>query len=116
MNAAPGMRRMAIVPADETLRCPDGHRFRDPLVWDHGVLRCTQRTRDGTPCCNKTVYLVGGGLMSVQGEPFYVLAEVSNDEVAEMRRRRMRLPECIRFLGLDYLVFNDGPSEQRAMA
>ncbi len=96
-------RRIAIVLPGGTLRCPAGHRFHDPLLWEFGGLRCTHKGRNGIEDCGKLVILLGGGLTTPTGDPMFVLAEVSEPEMTAMRKGRMNWHQMISFLGLEFL-------------
>lgn len=93
-------RRMGIVQQGEALRCLEGHRIRDPLILDHGGVRCTHKARDGTADCGMLLYIVGGTIHSPHGRPIYVVAEVTAQELQHMTRERMDWHAALTYLGV----------------
>lgn len=83
------------------LPTPEGHRIKDPLVWEHGGLRCRHRFGNGTEC-GRLVYLVGGGLVTPNGSPLVMLAEVTPAELHEMASAKMDYERALDFLGVRF--------------
>jgi hypothetical protein len=101
LPAAPYItRRVRLAGAGDTLSCPNGHRIRDPLVWESGALRCNARESIDSPPCNALSYLLGGGLSAPDGRPIFLLAEVTGHEMHIMRTERMGWVEAVEYLGL----------------
>ncbi len=92
-------RRMWLATHDDALTCSEGHRLKDPLVWVHGCIRCTHRWR-GNEECGRLVYLLGGGMITPDGKPLTLLAEVTAREMAHMRHERMDHAKVLLFLGI----------------
>jgi hypothetical protein len=90
------MSRITCLPS------PDGHRIRDPLVWEHGCLRCKHQPHKEKPPCGRLVYLVGGGLVTPHGKPLVLLASVTAEEMAVMFESRMDYKGSLDFLGIRF--------------
>lgn len=99
-------RRVWVARARDQITClPDpreGHRIKDPLVWDHGCLRCTHKIGRGEAMCGRLVYLVGGGLVAPSGDSLVLLAEVTTSEMNVMRDRRLNYDSALEFLGIRF--------------
>ena len=101
-------RRVWVAKEGSPLYCPNGHVIRDPLVWEHGCLRCTskiQPRRTGPVHargveCGALVYMVGGGLVNPRGQPLIVLTEVSVKEMQHMTRAKLDHDRALAFLGI----------------
>lgn len=93
-------RRVWLATAMDALSCPDGHRLKDPLIWEHGCLRCKHRATARGAECGKLVYLLGGGLVTLHGDPLIVLAEVTPTEMRMMATARMDYGQAIAYLGI----------------
>jgi hypothetical protein len=100
-----GQRRVWIAKAGIPLRCSpdrDGHRLADPLVWDHGCIRCTQKLKSGTGECGRLIYLLGGGIQNLRGEPVFMLTYVTPEEMRAMRDKRMDWEQAVTYLGIGF--------------
>jgi hypothetical protein len=98
-------RRVWVARASHAITClptPDGHQIRDPLVWEHGCLRCKHKVSRGGAECGRLVYLVGGGLVNPRGDSIVMLAEVSVADMREMQRARMDYDAALEFLGIRF--------------
>lgn len=95
-------RRVWLAESMHTLHCPDGHRLADPLILDHGCIRCThkaaKRSVDKSDC-GKLVYVLGG-FTTISGSPLVMCAEVTPSDMREMAAKRMDVQAVIRFLGI----------------
>jgi hypothetical protein len=80
----------------------EGHRIKDPLVWEHGCLRCTYKVGRGDAMCGRLVYLVGGGLVNPRGESLVILAEVSPADWLAMDKAKMDHDAALKFLGIRF--------------
>lgn len=99
-------RRVWVASSKDEIRClPDpaeGHRIKDPLVWEHGCLRCQHKVGRGDAMCGRLVYLVGGGLVNPRGESLVILAEITTAEVRAMEKAKMDYDAALRFLGIRF--------------
>lgn len=103
-------RRVWVARSTDAIMChPDpaiGHRIKDPLIWEHGCLRCRHRVEHGPGAsraeCGRLVYLIGGGLVNPRGEPIVILAEVAPVDMQEMMRAKMDYERALAFLGIKF--------------
>lgn len=98
-------RRVWIATSNDEIWClpekpPFAHRIKDPLVWEHGCLRCTHKIGRGEAMCGRLVYLVGGGLVNPRGEPLIVLVAVTTADARTMDHAKMDYAAALKFLGI----------------
>lgn len=93
-------RRFRFFRAGETLKCPNGHRYKDPLVWQSGGLRCNHEGANGRHDCGATVLLIGGGFADSSGHPITMLIEVTPQELHAMSLGRMDVDAMLHYLGV----------------
>ena len=96
-------RRVALVPDDGTIHCPNGHRITDSkLVWNDRAIRCKAQGTNGRDNCSALVLLIGGGLRTLDGRTLILCAEVTPGELRAMREARMDVSAMIKHLGLTW--------------
>jgi len=96
-------RRVALVPDDGAIHCPNGHRITDSkLVWNDGTIRCKAQAPNGRENCSALVLLIGGGLRTLDGRTLILCAEVTPTELRTMREARMDITAMIAHLNLSW--------------
>ena len=94
-------RSVRIQTKASPLRCPVGHKLKDPIVWNEGGLRCNHKSpRTGWDDCGRLVLVIGGPF-SYKGKPMSLIIEVSGHEMQEMKRKRMTIDEMLAYLDVD---------------
>ncbi|HTE46634.1 MAG TPA: hypothetical protein VK636_15380 [Gemmatimonadaceae bacterium] len=99
-------RRVWVASAMTSITClpsVDGHHIKDPLVWEHGCLRCKHIVVRGGNECGRLVYLVGGGLVNPRGDPLVILASVVVSEMRQMAEAKMDYAAALEYLGIRFL-------------
>lgn len=98
-------RRVWFATLDDGLTCsPDarGHRIKDLTVWNDGAIRCEYVPPLGGGQCGRLIYVVGGGLRTIQGAPMFALTHVAHEELRHMARMRMSIPDALAYLGIRF--------------
>lgn len=95
-----GWRRVWLATSMGTLKCADGHHLKDPIVFDHGCIRCRGGLKQaGGARCDKLTYIIAG-LRGLRGEHLVLCADVEPREMRHMAEAHMRLEDVIAYLGV----------------
>lgn len=99
-----GSRWLNFFGVNDTLRCPNGHRFAVMDMWsDERDLICSHKGANGVSDCDRRLWVIGGAFR-IHGKAQVIVCEISAEEMRYLKSSRLDADGTLNYLGmrLDY--------------